>query len=90
MRTYEFDIFVQWEGLADVEFLAKLEEPLFEAFQGDVTPAVMAGRPYVSATLEADSLEAAIRRVIEILKAEGMEPDRLQMDHAEMAMLLAA
>ena len=50
-------------------------DPLFERFEGDVTPAVSAGRLTLACAVEAESTRAAVRKVHDCIGpgAEGFE-----------------
>ncbi len=80
MRTYEFTLILDDPGAFDGEALLDVADRLFEHFAGDVNPAVNAGTAVVDCTLAAPSLEAAIRRVMEALKQEGLAVRRIEME----------
>jgi hypothetical protein len=78
MRTYDFEILVEWEGTAGDEFLDRYEDRLFELFSGDVYPAVRSGAPYVNCTIEARTLDEAVIRVLGELNHEGLKATRVE------------
>ena len=45
------------------EFLDAVEGPLFDAFQGDVSPSFRGGQAYLECDVEAETVDAAVRRV---------------------------
>ena len=78
-RLYDLEVFVEWDetgadGFADVDFL----DVLFERFEGDVSPGVRAGQPYLGGTVEATSLDEAARLLTEAASALGLRPRRVQ------------
>lgn len=82
VRTYEFTIILDDPGIFDGEALLDYADRLFEPFEGDVNPAVTAGTPVVDCTLEASSLETAIRRVVDALRREGLAIRHIEMEPA--------
>ena len=80
VRTYEFTIILDNPTVFDGEALLDYADRLFEPFGGDVNPAVTAGTPVVDCTLEASSLEAAIRQVVDVLRREGLAIRRIEME----------
>ena len=57
-------------------FLDLVEHPLFEAFEGDVMPAVSNGVPCLACTVEAETMEAAVNRVVPLIAALGFPTTR--------------
>ena len=80
VRTYEFTIILDNPTVFDGEALLDYADRLFEPFGGDVNPALTAGTPVVDCTLEASSLETAIRQVVDVLKREGLAIRRIEME----------
>ena len=80
VRTYEFTIILDNPSVFDGEALLDYADRLFEPFEGDVNPALTSGTSVVDCTLEASSLEAAIRQVVEVLKREGLAIRRIEME----------
>ena len=87
MPTYEFTIILDNPGVFEGDALLDYTDRLFEHFEGDINPAVTAGTPVVDCTLEASSLETAIRRVVETLRQEGLTTRRIEI---ESGVVLAA
>jgi hypothetical protein len=83
MNRYDFDIYLQSPEdpalfHAD-EFLELVEEPLFEEFEGDVTPGMNGGVPVLYCTMVADSIESALDQVSEAVVRLGLHPVQLLM-----------
>ena len=80
MRTFDFDLALaatpDFDGAA---FLDAVEGPLFETFAGDVSPAVLVGRPYLVCAVEAETMEAALSRVVREASALGLSPTRAEI-----------
>ena len=80
MRTFDFDLTLtpapDFDGAA---LLDAVEDPLFEAFGGDVSPAVLVGRPYLVCAVEAETMEAALGRVVREALALGLSPTRAEI-----------
>lgn len=62
------------------EFLDRVEDKLFEAFEGDVTPAMIGGVPTLYCTLEAKSLGEAFDRVSSTILKMGLHPSQMLMN----------
>jgi len=75
MRTYFFDLVVDRDLTGETD-----SDRMFEAFSGDVTPAVTNGAPMLLCSVEADSLVDALRATIERLKEEGVRVLRVEME----------
>ena len=56
-------------------FLDAVEEPLFEAFQGSVTPAIRDGEGHLYCDLEGESVEEAVHRVTQTLMSIPLAPN---------------
>ncbi|MCA0270368.1 MAG: hypothetical protein LCH53_14285 [Bacteroidetes bacterium] len=67
VRTWSFDLVVD-QDMTDLEG----SNALFEAFEGDVTPAVLAGVPHLMCTVEAPDLLGAVRQTIQRVEALGL------------------
>lgn len=72
MRPFEFDLSLvppaRFEASA---FLDAVEAPLFEAFEGDVTPCVSNGVPMLACTVEAETVGAALDAVAQVAASLG-------------------
>ena len=62
-----------------VKATSVFEGPLFETFAGDVSPAVLVGRPYLVCAVEAETVEAALGRVVREVSALGLSPTRAEI-----------
>lgn len=80
MPTYEFTIILADPHALDEDALLDFADRIFPDFGGDVTPAVSSGEALVECTMDAPSLEEAIRTVIHVLKREGMAPRRVEVE----------
>jgi|GEM_PF-6476993 len=67
MHSWSFDLAVD-QDLTDPEG----SDALFEAFEGDVTPCMRAGVPYVMCHAEGPDLARAVRSTIERIEAMGL------------------
>jgi hypothetical protein len=81
VRTYFFDVIID-RDLCDG---AEMTDRVFEAFEGDVSPAVRAGVPLLSCSVEAETLDWAIRRVLEALPPLGAKAVRVEVEPGELA-----
>ena len=88
MRTFDFDVFLAADGPPEhfdgTAFLDAVEGPVFEAFEGDVTPGVSVGRPLLSCAVEAPSFEEAVAPVIALARRLGYEPLRIEVEPAAL------
>lgn len=67
VRTWSFDLIVD-RDLCDVADA----DTLFEAFEGDVTPAVLAGAPHLMCSVDGPDLLGAVRSTIRRVEALGL------------------
>ena len=82
MNDYDLDLYVRWDPVSDpagVNFLDAYAERLFDLFEGDVAPAVTAGRPCIGGTVEAESLGDAVRRLVDAAEGLGLVPERVEI-----------
>lgn len=83
MTLFEFDVFFDEDNYSPTlepdQFLDHVEEPLFDAFQGDVTPAFLGGIPVLYCSLESKSLGEAVARVIDTIQKMGIHPGWIEM-----------
>ncbi len=86
MHTYEFDVIlgtdVPPEDFDASTFLDAVEGPVFEAFEGDVTPSTIAGVPTFGCILEGVSLDAAAAPVLALARELGYAPVRVEVEAA--------
>jgi hypothetical protein len=75
MKTYDFDLAITRDMTGD-----DAADLLFELFEGDVSPVVRSGVPFLSCSIEAPSFFAAVRRVLRRLRAEGVEVLRVELE----------
>lgn len=61
------------------EFLDHVEDALFEAFEGDVTPAMVGGVPVLYCSLMGNSRGDVLDRVTNKIEAMGLHPSQLLM-----------
>ncbi|MEM1125622.1 MAG: hypothetical protein AAGI71_03145 [Bacteroidota bacterium] len=90
MPAFEFDIFVgrapSTPHTSADAFADLVEGPLFEAFQGDVTPGARGGRLLISCHLEAGTLGEAIDSVLTVITPLGFYASVVEVeDSAEVA-----
>ena len=79
MRQFDFDLTLARPDAFDATaFLDLVEQPLFEAFEGDVTPAVSNGVPCLACTVEAETMEAAVNRVAPLIADLGFPATRAE------------
>ncbi len=82
MKTYEFDVILAADAPPETfdgtAFLDAVEGPVFEAFEGDVTPGTIAGVPTFGGTLRGESLDAAVAPVLALARRLGFEPVRVE------------
>lgn len=78
---YDFTIILKDE-LADgpEAWFDQVEGPLFERFEGDATPGIRAGIPYIGFFIEAESFDAAFRVALEVLEEINQRPLRIEID----------
>ncbi len=83
MSTYTFELVLAGKrGTIETQgdgFLEAVETLVFEAFQGDVTPALCGGVPVLYCTIDDTSIEAAVNRVASTVAGLGLHPDQLMM-----------
>ncbi len=80
MRTWTFDL------LTDEDMTApERADVLFEAFEGDVTPAVVAGAPRLMCSVDGDDLLGTIRDTVARVEALGVEVRQVQMEREAVA-----
>ena len=84
METFEFDVVLATDAAPEDfdgdAFLDATEGPLFEAFEGDVTPAVSVGRPLFSCAVAGPSFTEAVYRVLAVARELGYEPLRIEAE----------
>ena len=83
--TYFFDIKVGYSGNGDA-WLDAATDPLFEAFQGNVSPGVQHGAYGASGCIDADSLGDVlgyVADVVEMLRNIGAEPLAMKVEREE-------
>ncbi|WP_420454209.1 hypothetical protein [Rubrivirga sp.] len=61
------------------EFLDAIETPLFEAFQGDVSPSFRDGHGMLECDLEAPDFDSALRSVVEVVMDAKVETHALPL-----------
>ena len=83
MTHYDFELYLDaQDGRAALhadDLLDQVEQPLFEAFEGDVTPGMRGGVPVLYCSLDAESIESAIDRVAKTVIDLGLHPVQLLM-----------
>ncbi len=80
MRLYEFDLIIEHDMTEGAD-----AGRLFELFQGDVTPAVTSGTPLLICSIEAESLESAVRGTLHRLQEAGIKVRTVQMEPGSLA-----
>ncbi len=73
MTTYFFDLVVDRDLMCDID-------PLFEVFDADVSPAVMNGVPLLMCSVEAESVEQAVRPTVARLREMGIEVRQVRFE----------
>lgn len=81
MAQFSFELFMpersgESELQAD-EFLDSVEDSLFEAFDGDVTPGMMGGVPVLYCTREGQSLGEVLDEITASIVKMGLHPVQL-------------
>lgn len=83
MTRFNFELFLIAEEDPSAfhadEFLDSVEDALFEAFEGDVTPGMLGGVPVLFCTMEADSPGEALDKVTSKIIEMGLHPGQLTM-----------
>lgn len=83
MARFSFELFLIEEdyptALQADEFLDNVEEALFDAFHGDVTPAMLGGVPVLYCTVEGSSHGEAFDKVADKILELGLHPAQLLM-----------
>ncbi len=75
--TYEFTIVLDAEFSgepypdAEIRWLEAITGVLYERYQGDATPAIRIGQPLVGYSVEAPSMDGALRDAASFLEKEG-------------------
>ena len=80
MRLYEFDLIVERDMTEGAD-----ADRLFELFEGDVTPAVTSGTPVLLCSVEAASLEEAVRDTVRVLREAEIEVRTVQIAPESLA-----
>ena len=83
MTRFSFELFLlehdSARGIAADDFLEAVETPLFDAFSGDVTPALQDGVPVLYCSIEGSSFGDALGRVTDKILSLGIHPAQLLM-----------
>ncbi len=80
MQTYFFDVIVDRDLVNEED-----SDRIFEVFEGDVSPAVLAGVPRLSCSIEAETLDAAIRRVLAAVPSFDTTALRVEVEPRDFA-----
>ena len=78
--TYAFDLFIDRDIMQ-----SEAEERLFELYEGDATPGVLSGEPFVTFHLEAASVGGAVDEALATLAELGLKARRLVFVEPEAA-----
>lgn len=93
MREYTFDLVLDHEPTMDeieaVGAWISEDGPAPEGVQ-DVTLAVSAGVPLALCTVDAASLDEAVRLVVPALRERGLDVERVELDREGLSVLEAA
>lgn len=89
MNQYDFTLILDaaFEGpypQAEDTWMDAIEEVLFERYQGDATPGIRAGVPYVGYCVEAPSMDVALRDAVAFLEKEGYIVRRIEIERDEI------
>lgn len=91
-RVFNFELYLfddkQAASVDGQEFLNSVEETLFEAFKGDVTPAILGGMPVLYCTVDGASIGDAVDRVMNTIMGTGLQWSQIARspdDHFEVA-----
>ena len=79
-NAYEFDVFTDGDITQ-----SEAEERLFELHEGDATPGVLAGEPFVTFHLEAESVGSAVDEALATLAELGLKARRLVFVESSVA-----
>ena len=79
-NAYEFDVFTDRDIMQ-----SEAEERLFELYEGDATPGVLSGEPFVTFYLEAASVGGAVDEALATLAELGLKARRLVFIEPEAA-----
>ena len=84
IKQFRFELFLKERpGVeADLDgagFVESVEGPLFDAFQGDVTPGIQGGVAVLYCAIEGASLGQAIDKVVGAVRALGLHPARFDL-----------
>lgn len=83
-KTFSFQLFLIAKNDPNAfeadEFLDCVEEKLFEAFEGDVTPGFQGGIPVLYCTMEAKDQGEALGMVTNAIWEMGIHPSQLLFD----------
>ena len=70
--AYAFDIFTDRDIME-----SEAEDRLFELYEGDATPGVLSGEPFVTFHLEAETVGGAVDEAMATLSELGLKAHRL-------------
>jgi hypothetical protein len=91
MRTYDFILNINFEQadgtplvLDGEAFLDLVEDHLFKAFRGAVTPSVSGSEARIHCHVSAANVEAAVTQVATVLSLLGLGPGTLEMPVEEL------
>ncbi len=88
--TYEFSILLEAEFSgepypeAETRWLDAITDVLYERYQGDATPAIRAGQPLVGYSIEAPSMDVALRDAVSFLEKNGYTVRRIEIERDEV------
>ena len=80
MSTFRFDLIVPTDLTEDAD-----ADRIFELFEGDVTPAVLAGTALLMCSVEAASFAEAVTATVHTLRQAGYEVTTVQAEPEAVA-----
>ncbi len=87
--TYDFTLIIDaaFEGAypdAEDAWMNAIGDVLFERYEGDATPGIRAGVPCVSYSVDAPSMETALRDAVTYLEHKGHRVLRVEIERDEV------
>ena len=91
MNQYDFTLILDaaFEGSypqAEDAWMDAIEGVVFERYEGDATPGIRAGVPYVGYSVEASSMEVALRDAVSFLEKKGYIVRRIEIERDEVGL----
>ena len=89
MNQYDFTLILEadFEGpypTAEEAWMDAIEGILFGRYEGNATPGIRAGEPYVAYSVKAPSMDVALRDAVSFLEKEGHVVRRVEIERDEV------